>query len=119
MKTTNGNGEAGPSAAPSGRSENGNGSANGIGNGLNHGHAQRTVKPVQLSGTLMYQDDEDWLQYQDTTEGIDETSEVEMGDKASISKRRRWGIAAAKRMPAEREEVIRLILQSLRDIGYQ
>lgn len=69
----------------------------------------------------MYQDDHDWAQYQDLPEeeGMGAGDSGHENPDNSMARRRRRGTAAAKRMPIEREEVVRLILQGLRDIGYE
>jgi hypothetical protein len=66
----------------------------------------------------MYQDDENWAKYQDISEDAGNDQQGTGTDDAGASRLRR-GTAAAKRMPIEREEVVRLILQGLRDIGYE
>lgn len=66
----------------------------------------------------MYPDDEDWAMYQDLPED-NENGQDGMEVEDAGAKRRRRGAAAAKRMPIDREEVVRLILQGLRDIGYE
>lgn len=109
--STNGS-QAGPSTSSA---TNGNGDGNG------NGHSSLPpplLLPVSLPGKLMYQDDEDWATYQDFEDGeVDDQDGMEV--EGTGPKRRRRGIAAAKRMPIEREEVVRLILQGLRDIGYE
>ncbi|WWC87896.1 uncharacterized protein L201_002795 [Kwoniella dendrophila CBS 6074] len=90
-------------------------------------HVLSAVQPVQPTGTLMYEDDRDWQEQHvtltehgkdGTDDGMDEDG---LQLKAGISSRRmteRPGIGGGKRMPVEREEAVRLMLQGLRDIGY-
>jgi hypothetical protein len=50
------------------------------------------------------------------------SGEEEDGEETGVFKKRigeRPGVGGGKRMPVDREEVVRLILQGLRDIGYQ
>ena len=75
------------------------------------------IKPVHSSGSLMYEDDADWADYQ----GPDGDVTME-GDDPPTRERRapmRRIVAEAKRMPVDRKEGVRLILQGLRDLGYQ
>ncbi|WVF65783.1 hypothetical protein IAT40_000517 [Kwoniella sp. CBS 6097] len=81
-----------------------------------------SIKHVQPPGNLMYEDDRDWaehhvLGHDDGHEGTDDGM-----DEDGLSFRRRLhgrpGQAGGMRMPIEREEVVRLMLQGLRDIGY-
>lgn len=67
----------------------------------------------------MYEDDRDWAASQTGND-----ADVPMGDavaEGSEDGRRRAknAIVSGKRMPVDREEVVRLILQGLRDIGYE
>jgi hypothetical protein len=93
---TNGNGAAGPSP-------NGNSAAAG--------------ESVKTGAELMYEDDGDWGMYQDLALVDDEAEDSRMSEGGSI-RRPLKGAAAAKRMPVNREEVVRLILQGLKDMGY-
>lgn len=67
----------------------------------------------------MYEDDKDWvaLDEADTLMDVDETDGA-VGHSGPVSKRVS-DLRATKRMPVDREEVVRVVLQSLRDIGYQ
>ena len=73
----------------------------------------------------MYEDDRDWAEHQHLTDMLpDDVDDIVMGGSAEedeMTRRRkvRVGLGAGKRMPVDREEVVRLILQGLRDIGYQ
>ncbi|WVR03803.1 hypothetical protein IAU60_000799 [Kwoniella sp. DSM 27419] len=120
----------GPSSSPS------NGSN---GNGLDHGQSTSPVEPGSLPphvlnsiryvvppGKLLYEDDRDWSeQYvaedlpSQHLDGEDEEME-EDGESSSKPKRRtdRPGMGSGKRMPVDREEAVRLMLQGLRDVGY-
>lgn len=84
------------------------------------------VQRVPLSGKLMYEDDKDWVESQrsEATQGqnTEVSGEEEDGEETGVFKKRigeRPGVGGGKRMPVDREEVVRLILQGLRDIGYQ
>lgn len=84
------------------------------------------VQRVPLSGKLMYEDDKDWVESQrsEATQGQNTEVSGEEGDgeETGVFKKRigeRPGVGGGKRMPVDREEVVRLILQGLRDIGYQ
>lgn len=75
----------------------------------------------------MYEDDREWSEQQGladfvpTEAGMDEDADVGVGavDAALRKRKVRLGAAEGKRMPVDREEVVRLILQGLRDIGYE
>jgi hypothetical protein len=72
------------------------------------------IQPKRLAGRWMYEDDRDWVD-PDLQSG--EKGEVEGRDEVpSVD---RPGVGGPKRMPVDREEVVRLMLQSLRDVGYQ
>jgi hypothetical protein len=82
------------------------------------------VSPLEFDNKLMYGDDHDWATYQSATQfdaedvsGQEETEAVIDGIfvKPPVAQ----GPAAAKRMPVDRQEVVRLMLQGLRDIGYK
>ena len=92
---TNGNGAAGPS--------NGNSAA---------------VESAKTGAELMYEDDGDWGMYQDLAFVDEEAEDMRMSEGDS-GRRPLKGAAAAKRMPVNREEVVRLILQGLKDMGYR
>jgi hypothetical protein len=66
----------------------------------------------------MYEDDYDWAQYQALAED-DEASEQWGATEVQGRRKSLKGAAAAKRMPVDREEVVRLILQGLKDMGYR
>lgn len=90
------------------------------GNGVGNGHDDPTgagVRLAKLDGKLMYEDDSDWAEYQDGIDAIMMEADAEGSD--DTKRRRKTGVAAGKRMPVDREEVVRLILQGLRDIGYK
>ena len=73
---------------------------------------------IKTGGELMYEDDQDWAAYQDTDDfdgGRESTSVTDSQGRRRPLK----GAAAAKRMPVNREEVVRLILQGLKDMGYR
>lgn len=72
----------------------------------------------KTGGELMYEDDQDWAAYQDTDD-FDEGFERTNATDAQGRRRPLKGAAAAKRMPVNREEVVRLILQGLKDMGYR
>lgn len=65
----------------------------------------------------MYEDDSNWKPIEDGTDVmiVDETDESRFISSSS----RNTGLKGTERMPVNREEVTRLMLQSLRDIGYQ
>jgi hypothetical protein len=84
------------------------------------------VQRIPLPGRLMYEDDKNWVESQrsEATQGqnTEVPGEEEDGEDIGVSKKRigeRPGVGGGKRMPVDREEVVRLILQGLRDIGYQ
>ncbi|WRT65705.1 uncharacterized protein IL334_002651 [Kwoniella shivajii] len=89
-------------------------------------HVTSSIRPIRPSGHLMYEDDRDWTEQHeglvdDAKESIDDGMDEDglIDDRAS--KRRstgRPGVGGGKRMPVEREEAVRLMLQGLRDIGY-
>ena len=91
---TNGNGAAGPSIGSS-----------------------AAVESAKTGAELMYEDDGDWGMYQDLAFVDDEAEDMRMSEGDS-GRRPLRGAAAAKRMPVNREEVVRLILQGLKDMGY-
>jgi hypothetical protein len=80
------------------------------------------IQPYRPPGPpLMYADDEDWQQPE---ADFDADADVPMdgstapdGDAASSSSTRKH--AFGKRMPIDREEVVRLMLQGLHDMGYR
>lgn len=66
----------------------------------------------------MYADDEDWQPEADADVPMDGTTSLdseEGGPVQSASRKQMFG----KRMPIDREEIVRLMLQGLQDIGYQ
>jgi len=110
-------------------STNGSSSTNGAGSGPSgKGHsASSSVQPVRPKGKLMYEDDRDWSEHQDLADLVPdpEAEDVEMedgvvgGDEGTRRRKVRPGIKGGKRMPVDREEVVRLVLQGLSDIGYR
>ncbi|KAK4686064.1 WD repeat-containing protein 26, partial [Tremellales sp. Uapishka_1] len=100
----------------SNESVSGAGPSNGHSGNRESTTALRTlIKPILLEGTLMYPDDADWSEDRDTGDartngkGADTNGGIKK-DKLETGKR--------KRMPIDREEVVRLMLQSMRDMGY-
>jgi hypothetical protein len=91
---------------------NGNGAA-----GPSNGHSAVTGESAKTGAELMYEDDADWGMYQDLALVDDEAEDSRMSEGES-GRRPPKGAAAAKRMPVNREEVVRLILQGLKDMGY-
>nr|XP_031862925.1 uncharacterized protein CI109_001399 [Kwoniella shandongensis]KAA5529997.1 hypothetical protein CI109_001399 [Kwoniella shandongensis] len=88
-------------------------------------HILGAIRPVQPPGNLMYEDDRDWYHEPESHEdGIESTDDGDMDEddgEAKHNKHRamdRPGVGGGKRMPVEREEAVRLMLQGLRDIGY-
>ncbi|OXG46032.1 WD-repeat protein [Cryptococcus neoformans] len=84
-----------------------------------------SIIPVRPSGTLMYEDDHDWasvqekLKEQGDVEGqMEVDGDIDGKGKGTSQVIGRPGAGGGKRMPVEREEVVRLVLQGLRDIGY-
>lgn len=69
----------------------------------------------------MYEDDGDWGMYQDTAFEEDAGSLTEKRTMPDGESKHRYlkAAAAGKRMPVNREEVVRLILQGLKDMGYE
>ncbi|WVQ93433.1 hypothetical protein IAU59_000504 [Kwoniella sp. CBS 9459] len=110
---------------PSTSSFNGNSSSSASGHvppGSLSSHVASSIKYVQPPGHLMYEDDKDWAEHHvlGAEDGHDGTDDG-MDEDGTIFKRRmhsRPGVAGGMRMPVEREEVVRLMLQGLRDIGY-
>ncbi|WVN90744.1 uncharacterized protein L203_105987 [Cryptococcus depauperatus CBS 7841] len=81
-----------------------------------------SIITCNLPGHLMYEDDSDWAEIQEKhkQEGEGEGIEEEEMD-GKVSARLlpiRPGMGGGKRMPVERDEAVRLILQGLRDMGY-
>lgn len=93
-------------------------SSSSNGNGFAHNDAVALVRP---DGLLMYDDDKDWVADEDdagdTIMGAEYGEEAD--DQAGPQSKRPAGLRGSKRMPVNREEVVRLILQGLRDIGYK
>jgi hypothetical protein len=76
-----------------------------------------SIRQIKLDGKLMYEDDRDWAEYQNaSTNGTGEGAAE--GSEDGI-RRAKTALINGKRMPVDREEVVRLILQGLRDIGYE
>jgi hypothetical protein len=91
---------------------NGNGGA-----GPSNGHSAVTGETAKTGAELMYEDDADWGMYQDLA--LDDEAEDSRMSEGDSGRRPLKGAAAAKRMPVNREEVVRLILQGLKDMGYR
>lgn len=119
---------------PASRGSKGSDSSNGHasnGNGQNGHSAVRateasldalrsSVRPVRHDWALVYADDEDWSEQSEAVAmQVDEDGDGAEAEAESslMALRRRQGLG--KRMPVDREEMIRLILQGLQDIGYQ
>jgi len=109
-------------------SNNGSSTSNGAepGPSTTNGHSMsHSSHPLRLEGKLMYEDDRDWAEHQHFADTLPDLDDVEMddgvlnGEEGSRRRKVRPGAGAGKRMPVDREEVVRLILQGLRDIGYQ
>jgi hypothetical protein len=117
--TTNGTNGSSSNGSASGPSKSGNGQASSSKLDVSD------IRQVQLEGVSMYEDDDDWAKYQARPEydgdghDINEPETVNSVIDGQIVKRVVKGPAAAKRMPVNREEAVRLMLQGLRDIGYQ
>ena len=90
-------------------------STNGHSNGVS---GSRNVTRVELPGELMYEDDKEWVERHDDFD-LDVASPVENGQADKNGQAQRYQHASSLRMPIDREEVVRLILQGLRDIGYE
>nr|XP_019050382.1 WD-repeat protein [Kwoniella bestiolae CBS 10118]OCF29312.1 WD-repeat protein [Kwoniella bestiolae CBS 10118] len=115
---------------PSSSSSNGHASSSSIGPGSLPPHVLGSIQHVLPPGNLMYEDDRSWNEHPDVAmaddgkEGTDDELEVEDGlshhEGRAISRKptQRPGVGGGRRMPVEREEAVRLILQGLRDIGY-
>ncbi|WVQ79097.1 hypothetical protein IAT38_001191 [Cryptococcus sp. DSM 104549] len=87
-------------------------------------HILSSIQKVQPEGSLVYDDDRDWREAMERSHGVDGADEV-MEDGESYDAGRlgrgkipRPGVGGGKRMPIEREEAVRLMLQAMRDIGY-
>lgn len=103
---------------------NHNGSNNGVANDVSgentYGPGPFVLSPVVLdqirqyepTGDLMYEDDRDWKPQQ-VDVSMDGTGSG--GDSTAPTKKHDY----SKRMPIVREEVVRLMLQGLEDLGYQ
>lgn len=104
-------------------------SSNGTGNGVSEAPVATTgvdgpftlpesvldqVQPYRPSGHLAYPDDKDWAPDHDA-ELMTEDVEGEPSRARSALRRQSFG----RRMPIDREELVRLMLQGLTDIGYQ
>ena len=88
-----------------------NGNINGHANGHASGSSSRLVaevQPVRLDGQFMYADEADWTP--SDHHGAFNDDETVVPDQNNVS--------TSNRMPVDREEVVRLILQGLRDVGY-
>ncbi|EJT52339.1 negative regulation of gluconeogenesis-related protein [Trichosporon asahii var. asahii CBS 8904] len=71
------------------------------------------IRPYEPAGTLMYEDDRDWKP-QEVDVSMDGTDSS--GEPAAPPIRKQ---DYSKRMPIDREEIVRLMLQGLEDLGYQ
>lgn len=71
------------------------------------------IRPYQPAGTLMYEDDRDWKP-QEVDVSMDGTDSSGEPTAPPIRKQ-----DYSKRMPINREEIVRLMLQGLEDLGYQ
>lgn len=73
-----------------------------------------------FDGELMYEDDRDWF---DAEAAVKDADSAHLGlVSTGLAVRPTTSTASldsSKRMPIQREEVVRLILQGLRDIGYE
>jgi hypothetical protein len=69
----------------------------------------------------MYEDDKDWVDSGEADmEAAEEVDDVLGGGGGMKGKGKlSVGLGMSKRMPVEREEIVRLVLQGLRDIGYK
>ena len=106
---TNGVANMNGSSGEAGPSTNGHSRVNR----RDEGHS-RGIELVQPEGSLMYEDDRGW-----TEESLNDVAgDHSMGEGDEVERRPRAS-RTGKRMPVDREEVVRLILQGLRDIGYQ
>jgi hypothetical protein len=90
-----------------------NGSTSGNGAGPSNGHSSNgagLLEHVTLAGITqrnMYPDDDDWAEQQ---------GDVIMADgEMTVPATTQHG----KRMPVDREEFVKLVLQGLRDVGYE
>jgi hypothetical protein len=93
-------------------------STNGHSNGVSGHVASRNITRVELPGELMYEDDKEWAERHNDFD-MDMASHTENGQAESSGHAQRHQHASTLRMPINREEVVRLILQGLRDIGYE
>lgn len=66
-------------------------------------------------GDLMYADDADWVNEDDADIIVEASADASQDRGARIRRQQRFG----RRMPIQREQVVRLMLQGLQDIGYQ
>ncbi|ODN76638.1 hypothetical protein L202_05285 [Cryptococcus amylolentus CBS 6039] len=99
-----------------------------------NGHAAQTVTatssllsivaPVRLPGSLMYEDDKDWAEAREAYAGgedadmEDDATSIKGKGKLAAGADVRPGVGGGKRMPVDREEAVRIMLQGLRDVGY-
>lgn len=97
-------GEAGPS----------NGHSNGTST-MSHANWIHHIKRIDHIGKLMYEEDKDWEH-----EGENDVYLRTDGEDAYLDQARtRLSRPGAKRMPVDREEIVRLMMQGLRDMGYK
>ena len=114
-------GRMGPPLNSQSSRDNDAGPSNGHGNvasGSKTTSVIRNVQKVNPAGRLMYEDDKDWA---DSMELKDRETAIagQAGDSVFEAVSRRKHQPGDKRMPVNREEVVRLILQGLKDIGYK
>ncbi|EIW66565.1 hypothetical protein TREMEDRAFT_34837 [Tremella mesenterica DSM 1558] len=83
------------------------------------------IRPLEPPSDLMYDDDRDWSESQRPPEVPFIFSDDEDGsagddesEKAKGKRAVRSVASLGKRMPIKRDEIVRLILQALRDMGY-
>jgi hypothetical protein len=91
-----------------GRPSNGTTSGNGAGPSNGHANGQSLLAHVtraDVTSRNMYPDDDDWAEQQE---------DVMMDDGPELGH-----LHHGKRMPVDREEFVRLVLQGLRDVGYE
>jgi len=76
------------------------------------------IRTYRAPGTLMYADDQDWRAEDDMSGDVpmDGSTAPHAEDETPTSTRKR---AFGKRMPINREEIVRLMLQGLHDMGYE
>jgi hypothetical protein len=75
------------------------------------------VQPYYPGGNLAYPDDKDWSLNQDVDMMVDDSvaNDSDASRARAIQRKQTFG----RRMPIDREELVRLMLQGLHDMGYQ